>query len=206
MFQSSLTTALRPLGVMAVLLFNSLLGCNQVLAHEGEDHPIVLTLEAPDASTAVSGIANLRGWAVAKAGIQEITLMVDGTVISNIPFGGIRQDVASLYPTYPDSSTAGFSMAFNYALLTPGNHQIVVTAFDKNGLTEAATVNFTVIGFHKSFFPANTVVDLGQATITGSGQTISIQGMSIDGVRYNVTLAWHTESQTFQFTDIVLAQ
>lgn len=175
-------------------------------AHEGHDHEaILLKLEAPSVNQTVSGVANLRGWALAKAGIQQITLMIDGTVVSTIPFGGIREDVAAAYPgdDYPNAGTSGFSMALNYGLLSPGPHQIVVTAFDTNGLTQAATANITVIGFHKAFFPAGTEIDFSHATVSGAGQTITIQGLHVDHEHYDVKLTWQTEAQAFQFTEII---
>ncbi len=169
---------------------------------------IEFNVEAPEESGAYSGVANLRGWAVSTAaeGIDHIELSIDGTFMSNIPMGAMRNDVGNIYPeaTYPGSSQSGFSMAYNYIKLPPGGHQMTFVAVDADGATSNKTVNFQVIAFDatdEQLQDANAA-DFSSATFTPSGQSIQVQGMLVQGTSYNATLTWDTESQQFQFKQI----
>ena len=59
----------------------------------------VVTLEEPVKGGTASGVTNIRGWAVADAGVNRIELFVNGQFYSEIPYGGQREDVESAFPS-----------------------------------------------------------------------------------------------------------
>ena len=62
---------------------------------------MIVNLEEPSTDGFYTGISNLRGWAVAESGIASIEIDVDGTYAFDVPMGGMRGDVAKVYPTFP---------------------------------------------------------------------------------------------------------
>jgi hypothetical protein len=163
---------------------------------------IVMTLEEPTASGTYSGVANLRGWAVSSAGIDRVELFVDGVYKTKIPIGGSRADVEKSYPDYPDSRYSGFSMAYAYGLIGNGTHNILVRVIDKDNTTQDATATIQVTGFDKAYIADPNAIDLTSATVTGSGNSLSIKGMKADGKLYDVQAQWNTQSQGMQFGSI----
>ncbi|MEZ5584915.1 MAG: matrixin family metalloprotease [Candidatus Competibacteraceae bacterium] len=164
--------------------------------------PIVMQLEEPVAGEAKTGVANLRGWAVALGGINRVELTVDGVSRGNIPIGGRRVDVADDFPTYPNAAESGFSMAFNYSELSAGNHNVVVRAFDNvgNSLQQAAT--FTVVRFDNSFIGNPASVSLSNATINNNDPSITILNLQAEGQFYDVIMQWRTATQSFEIIQI----
>ena len=164
---------------------------------------IQFLLEEPTSGSAYSGVANVRGWAVSSVGINHIELLVDGVVKTNIPSGGLRKDVGNVYPSYPNSSQSGFSMAFNYSELTAGSHTIGINVIDNEGTKKSTTATFTVARFNTSFISDPATVSLSAATITDDNdKAISISNLQAGGKAYNVRLEWRTAAQGFALTSI----
>jgi len=163
---------------------------------------IQMAVEAPSEGQAFTGVGNLRGWAVSTAGIERVELYIDGAYRTPIPMGGTRRDVAQKYPTYPQSDTSGFSMAYSYNNLVNGDHSMTFRVVDKDGDSQSQTVAFRTIGFHTPFLKDPSQVNFSNASFSASGQAIDVRGMYFDGVRYDATLTWRPESQRFQFSEI----
>jgi hypothetical protein len=164
--------------------------------------PIVLTLEEPAVFQSVSGVSNIRGWAVATSGIISIQAFLDGQLLAEIPYGGSRIDVGNAYPGYPDSDDSGFSMAFAWSLLSSGSHTLMIRATDSLGRISETTHGFAVVRFASGFVsnPANVVIR-DAPVVTGSN-TISLPQVSVEGRNYSVILNWNTASQKFEMTNI----
>lgn len=167
-----------------------------------ESVDIVLTLEEPTDGSVYSGISNVRGWAVSPRGLTKIELYIDGTLSGYIPLGGKRSDVGANYPDYPRSADSGFAMAFNYANLMPGSHIFKVRAVDTNGGAQDMNVNVTVTHFANSYIADPFAVNLDQATLTSSGNTIHIRNLLAEGQSYEVRLDWRPAIQGFAITQI----
>lgn len=164
---------------------------------------IQFLLEEPTSGSAYSGVANVRGWAVSSVGINRIELLVDGVVRTNIPSGGLRTDVGNAYPSYPNSSQSGFSMALNYSGLSAGSHTIGINVVDNEGAKKSTTVPFSVARFNTSFISDPATVSLSAATITDDNdKAISISNLQAGGKAYNVRLEWRTAAQGFALTSI----
>lgn len=163
---------------------------------------LVLKLEDPIQGSSGASISNIRGWAVARSGIARVELHIDGAYRVNIPMGGKRGDVANAYPDYPNSLESGFSMAYNYGLLEPGQHTFMVRAIDNTGNQAERQATISTQRYHASFFPSPDAVDLSEATFFTDGSSIDISNLRVDGLAYDTTLNWRTAVQGFVITDI----
>lgn len=167
----------------------------------GLNQDIKVRIEEPAQGKSYSGISNLRGWAVAPEGIPYLAnVYIDGEFAFNMVVYGSRGDVGNLYPDYPDSDTAGFSMAFNYKNLVPGEHEIKVRVYDANQDYNEAVATFVAERFVGSFISNDADVDIS-TTGTWSivdNQTYLVKGATIEGEQWNFQLAWDTASQSFK--------
>lgn len=166
----------------------------------------VLNLEEPFANSTYSGVANLRGWAVSKNGINRIELFIDGSFNTNIPSGASRPDVGDDYPSYPNAAKSGFSMAFNYSRLSPGQHTMLVRAVDNQGNAKAQTITFFTVRFD---VPGNFLQDPSKVSLIGSdlevggnGRSILVKNMLVDGKTYTILLDWDMPSQGFSIKQL----
>lgn len=166
----------------------------------------LLLVEEPKPNSTYSGVTNLRGWAVSINGIDKVELLVDGTLVDVIPSGGLRPDVGNSFPTYPNSGNSGFSMAFNYSNLSPGQHTFTVRAVDTRGNAKVQTVTLFTVRFdvENNFLLDDTKVNLNASTlgVGPNGRSISIKNMLVDGKTYNILLDWRQEAQGFAITQL----
>ncbi len=183
--------------LLPVLLFGSSVASSSVWAGD-----IVLEVEEPSASNTYSGVANIRGWVVGSAGIDQVELHVDGTLVTPIPTGGRRSDVGDAYPNYPNSANAGFSMAFNYSNLLAGPHVILIRVVDREGAVKETAVGFNVTRFSNSYMSDPAAVSLSGASATFDSRSFLLKNVTAEGKAYNIRLEWRTENQGFAITRI----
>lgn len=166
------------------------------------DGNIELAIEEPVQGSTVSGVGNIRGWALGDSKIMSVELHVDGRYIADIPYGGTRNDVRDAYPARPESGESGYSMAFAWGLLAPGPHQIRIRAVDDEGRAAEAAGTFTVASFDNAF-----ISDAGKVSVDGTVEkldtrTIRLNRVQADGVLYDVKLQWQPASQKFEMVEI----
>ncbi len=161
-----------------------------------------LILEEPAASSVYSGVGNLRGWSVATAGIDRIEIWFDGAYAFDAPYGGARGDVGNIFPDIDNSASSGFSIAWNYSNMAPGEHVITARAYNQNGQFTESSSTFTVTRFHKPFLGVNAQIDLSGAQCSVSDSQISLGDAVMDGKVYDILLDWRTEAQDFQIIEI----
>ena len=161
-----------------------------------------LSREEPVAGSVYSGVGNLRGWSVATVGIDRIEVWMDGVYAFDAPYGGLRNDVSSVYPDIDNSSASGFSLAWNYNDMSPGEHVITARAYNQNGQFMESSSTFTVTRFHKAFLGAGDQVDLSGAQCSVSDSQISVGDAEMDGKVYDILLDWRTAAQDFQIIEI----
>ena len=167
-----------------------------------DDKNIILHFEEPKPGDTRTGVGNLRGWAIARTGIQRVEFYLDGGYKFDIPYGGSRNDVGASYPDYLDSEDSGFSMAFNYGLLVPGVHRFKVRAYDSlNRYRETAT-DIDIVRFHDPFFSDPNAIDVSTSAVSQDGFHIVIENLTVDGEPYDVKLQWRKESQDFDIIEI----
>lgn len=163
---------------------------------------ITVKLEEPVENQVHGGIGNLRGWAISPDGISHIEIYIDGAFAFEAPYGGNRPDVAAQFPETTNSISSGFSLAFGYSNLLPGEHTVTARAFTPLGAQKDASATFSVVAFDKAFIGPNDAVSTTSATLTPSGDEISIENISIDGRVYDLKLKWRTAEQGFEIIEI----
>jgi hypothetical protein len=180
-----------------IIIFAALL--ISVTSWAAEDAEIKVTLERPAQSGVVAGISTLHGWAVAKDGIDRVELFVNGVYSQDIPYGGLRPDVGSSFPTFPDSDNSGFSVLLNYSELAHGANEVLVRAYDSLGNSNAEVAVFNVERFESTFITDPNEVDLTtvKEIRVEDKNTVVMEGVTIEGQAWNVNLKWQTASQGF---------
>ena len=172
----------------------------------GVSAEVKLALEEPGDGTIVSGVANLRGWAVADSGIERVEVFINGAYHSDVPYGGDRGDVAGAFPNFPDAGLSGFGQTFNYGNLGPGQHTFSIKAFAKDGESAEASSNFEVVSFPDAFIPAvaSPLLNSASSSISASGQRIELKGVRLNGGRvFDIELEWITATQGYEIQKIV---
>jgi hypothetical protein len=166
------------------------------------DTRIKVSIEEPVQGERYSGISNLRGWAVSPEGMGNYYLSVyidEEFAFYLYPYGD-RPDVGEAFPDYPDSDTGGFSMAYNYKALSPGEHKIRVRAFDNDGNYNDAETNFTTEKFVSAFISSDSAVDIStsESWTVIDNQTYLVSGPTLEGKRWDFLLKWDRASQSFK--------
>jgi len=161
-----------------------------------------VAIEEPVAGGMHSGIGMIRGWAVSSDPIERVEVFVDGEYLFDIPYGGARQDVGSIFEEIPNSEQSGYASAVNFSGLDKGDHDLVIRVTDRFGSVVERSVEFGVTRFEKSYISVDDYVELGWASISALGRSISITGAWIGEQTYDITLEWRPESQKFEVTSI----
>ena len=161
-----------------------------------------VALEEPVQGQTHTGVGNLRGWALASAGIERVDIAIDGVFEFSAPYGGVRLDVGGAFPDIADSDASGFSLAYNYSDLPAGTHTISATAFSVSGETKTSSASFTVVRFPQSFMGGQDVVSLDGASCSMSADEISIVDAIVDDAIYDLRLKWRTAEQGFEIIEI----
>jgi len=171
------------------------------------DERIQVTIEEPVQGERYSGISNLRGWAVSPEGMGSyyLNVYIDGEFAFYMYPYGKRTDVGNAFPDYPDSDTGGFSMAFNYKDLSPGEHEIRVRAFDNAVNYNDAVTTFTTERFESSFIASDSDVDVSTSETWSivDKQTYLVSGATLEGKQWDFLLKWDKASQSFKTEGIV---
>ena len=161
-----------------------------------------VALEEPVAGQAHTGVGNLRGWAVATDGIAKVTILIDGVVFSDSPYGGARGDVGGAFPDVPNSNDSGFSSAFNYSALEAGPHTITAVAYTPDGATKESSAEFEVVRFDSPFITGDDAVNLNKSSCMVEADQISIVDATVDGALLDLLLKWRTAEQGFEIVEI----
>ena len=172
------------------------------LAVAEQDTRIKVSIEEPVQGARYSGISNLRGWAVSPAGMgsEYLSIFIDGEFAFYLVPYGDRPDVGAAFPDYPDSDKAGFSMAYNYKALSPGEHELRVRAYDNAGNYNDAVTTFTTEKFVSDFISSTSAVDISTAESWRivDNQTFLVSGPTLEGKQWDFLLKWDTASQSFK--------
>lgn len=162
-----------------------------------------LAIEEPIVSGVHSGIGMVRGWAVSSNPIQRVEVFVDDKYRFDIPHGGLRADVGKRFEKIENADLSGYASPVNFNGLGKGEHTLLVRVTDAFGSVQERSVDFSVTTFQKGYISADETVELGWATnITALGDSVTIQGATIGGGKYDITLTWRTSSQSFELTRI----
>ena len=171
----------------------------QLNAFAALDENIKLLIEEPATAGVYSGVSNIRGWAVAPTAIERVDLFIDENFKGTIPSGGTRKDVGNAFPSLPNSSESGYSMAFNFSRLGVGSHSIRVIAYDVKGNHNQADAIFSVVSLASSFVADPEAVSLGGASTSLAGESLHLNNFTAEGAQYDAELVWNSARQAFVF-------
>lgn len=168
-----------------------LLALGGLMAGPAQAAPLIY-IEEPAHGSVVSGVGNLRGWALGDD-ITQIEYSLDGHPMGVIPYGGTRHDVQAQYPAVPGSGNSGFSMAFNYGNLGPGPHVLLIEAGDT-----ALESRFEVASFEQPFVTGNPEV-YGEKVWPCGFYGICLEGIWFPGEPEprDLELQWSSAAQQF---------
>lgn len=90
-------------------------GSTQTLTKSIVIKDLIYNLEDPNDSYlyAPNGKLLVKGWALSKTGIKEISVSIDGKYYGAVDYGKIRPDVTKFYPNYINSGNSGFEKTFD---------------------------------------------------------------------------------------------
>lgn len=152
----------------------------------------IVDIDTPDTTTSYLGGVAFGGWAIDHVyPISYVQVSIDGGSIGNAGYGGSRPDVCNAYTTAQSCPNVGYSIWFNTATLSGGNHTITVTAVDSNGDSASSSRTFNVqqaVTNYSIDTPNTSDTYLGQQNFWGwavdNAYAISSVAISIDGVSY----------------------
>ena len=117
--------------------------------------------------------------------------------------GGARGDVAKAYPDFPDADTSGFSMAYNYKGLTPGEYVFTARAISNDGGVAAQNATVKVDRFLSSYIRDGSEVDTSTVSeVSFDDASFTLKGLTVEGRQWDVVMDFDTATQGFEITDI----
>jgi GT2 family glycosyltransferase len=79
------------------------------------------------------GHLRVRGWALSKAGVEDVSVFVDGLPREGVVYGTARLDVEAAHPEFPDARHSGFVGKIDLEGLAEGEHSLVVRVRGRDG-------------------------------------------------------------------------
>jgi len=105
-------------------------------------------------------------------------------------------DTTSAYPTCPESTNSGFSMAYNFGLLSAGSHTFLTRAVYNAGIVADAAATLNVVRLPSGFIANAAEVSLRGASATiVDANTFRLDDVMVQGVSYNLALRWNTATR-----------
>jgi ADP-heptose:LPS heptosyltransferase/GT2 family glycosyltransferase len=98
----------------------------------------------------------VRGWALARAGVERVSVHLADVALGEAEFGLPRPDIAASHSDYPDAARSGFAFTANLRGQPPGPATVKIQLLDRDGQQRQATVPITV--------PASTPQGLSSPT------------------------------------------
>jgi ADP-heptose:LPS heptosyltransferase/GT2 family glycosyltransferase len=118
-------------------------------AEPAKEARIRLCIDAPESfgGVAVAPVhhqLSVRGWALARSGIDRIEVRLDGALLGNAYFGSRRSDVEKAFPDWPDALLSGFGFTIPSRALKDGKRQLEVIAYDREGAAAPVSIGLAV--------------------------------------------------------------
>ena len=92
-------------------------------------------IDHPSNGEIIDGVTQIDGWSLDAEGIGSVQIWLDGTWVGDAFYGGLRPDVSSVYPGYPDSPAPCWSFFLDTGLTSDGLHHVQAVAIDIFGGT-----------------------------------------------------------------------
>jgi hypothetical protein len=132
-------------GLSALCWFSP--GCVQ---HQKADHtsaelPFGEVLE-PRPDQTIAGPFAIRGWALARNGIEQVAIYEDRTFLADAKLGLSSPEAQTAQPGFPGSAQAGWAFDADLGIFTSGIHELTVQARSKTGAVHELASWKVVIG------------------------------------------------------------
>jgi ADP-heptose:LPS heptosyltransferase/GT2 family glycosyltransferase len=102
------------------------------------------SLTAGTMTQLVTGRLSIDGWALARAGIHGIDVLIDEKPVGTAHVGLPRPDIAAAYPDWPEAPRCGFAFVFPQHSLRDGDHIVKLRIRANNGDTHGESFRITV--------------------------------------------------------------
>lgn len=164
-------------------------------------------LESPNDGDTGSGIAVIRGWAIAPVGrtIARVQLFIDGEPFMTLPCCSRRADVAGAFPDEPNAANSGFGVTFNYGNLATGIYSLTVEVEDSSGSVRTFTRGIVVRNPGNFRFLEN--LDFGSASVSIAGGQLAISNALAQdratgqALSRSLRYRWDVPAQNFLLVD-----
>ena len=164
--------------------------------------PIQMNLDEPLNRGTQSGVGMIRGWVVSEEPVDRIEVYLDGEYAFDIPYGDPRPDVGAKFPDIEGAGISGFSVPYRFSALPAGEHTVDVVIVDRFGNRTERSSSFEVVRFQKGYIGSADTPNMNWSYASAIGKSITVRGVSIGGVSYDVELQWQRRSQKFEIVKI----
>lgn len=136
-------------------------------------------VDIPQPGVNVEKTLHISGWAVDKKGVQEVKVLVNGSIVGQATLGFARGDLAYIYPDFIGAANSGFSYDLNVSSLPPGVYVLSVQAESSDG--RMGSLNTSPLQFFRTLPEATGyimtssdggVFNLGSSQFKGSIQSV----------------------------------
>ena len=164
--------------------------------------PMQMAVNEPFNRSTQAGVGMIRGWVVSEEPVDRIEVYLDGEYAFDIPYGDPRPDVAAKFPDSEDATTSGFSVPYRFSALSAGDHTLDVVVTDTFGNRTERSSSFEVVRFREGYIGPADTPSMDWSYASALGDSITVRGVSIGGVSYDIELQWQTRSQKFEIVKI----
>lgn len=100
----------------------------------------------PKPNQTITGPFAIRGWALARNGIEQVAIYEDRTFLADAKLGLSSPEAQTAQPGFPGSAQAGWVFDADLGIFTSGIHELTVQARSKTGATRELASWKVVIG------------------------------------------------------------
>ena len=121
----------------------------------------------------------VQGWALHASGIKSAEVFIDNKSYGNVQVGVAREDVAKVYPKYPNGIASGYAGNIDISKLSDGNKTVKVVITANDGTTQTITRNITVKKLNlasRSCLDTPTENEIVKDSLTIKGWALSVAG------------------------------
>ena len=93
----------------------------------------VCDMPGADPVTIGPGHLRVKGWALAKSGIEDVSVFVNGLPREGVAYGTARFDVEAEHPEFPNAHHSGFVGKIDLEGLADGEHSLVIRVRSRDG-------------------------------------------------------------------------
>lgn len=119
------------------------------LAAESAQSQTMLFIDDPilrdgSAVNDIQGSLSIIGWALARDGIENVEILLDGVRIGEAYYGMRREDISAAFPDWNSSLLSGFAFSLPSRALQTGQHALLVRAKSKSSALAEVSFNINV--------------------------------------------------------------